>query len=128
MRDFAAPGNIVAEITALNRIRRAHPALQTHLGLTFYPAFNDQMLLFGKRVAGARDMILVAVSLDPHNVQEAMVELPLWEWGLPDDAALAAFDLIRGHRFGWTGKSQRIRLDPTDLPYAIWQVAPPGEL
>ena len=28
VRDFAAPGNIVAEITALNRIRRAHPALQ----------------------------------------------------------------------------------------------------
>ena len=28
-----APGNIVAEITPLNRLRRAHPALQSHLGL-----------------------------------------------------------------------------------------------
>src|SRR5271157_4279160 len=46
VRDFAAPGNIVAEITALNRIRRAHPALQTHLGVTFYSAFNDQVLLY----------------------------------------------------------------------------------
>ena len=90
VRDFAAPGNIVAEITALNRIRRAHPALQIHLGLTFYPAFNDQILYYGKQVAGGHDMILVAVSLDPHSVQEAAVEVPLWEWGLPDDAALAA--------------------------------------
>ena len=86
VRDFAAPGNIVAEISALNRIRRAHAALQTHLGVTFYPAFNDQVLLYGKRTPGDRDMILVAVSLDPHGVQETAIEIPLWEWGLPDDA------------------------------------------
>ena len=100
--------------------------MQSHLGVTFYPAFNDQVLLYGKRIPGGRDMILVAVSLDPHNVQEAAIEVPLWEWGLPDDASLAATDLMRGHRFVWTGKRQRIRLDPADLPFAIWQVAPPG--
>jgi starch synthase (maltosyl-transferring) len=126
VRDFAAPGNIVAEISALNRIRRAHAALHTHLGVTFYPAFNDQVLLYGKRTPGDRDMILVAVSLDPHGVQETAIEIPLWEWGLPDDAALAATDLMRGHRFVWSGKRQIIRLDPADLPFAIWQVAPPG--
>ena len=26
----------------------------------------------------------------------------------------------------WTGKIQRIRLDPADLPFAIWRIAPPG--
>jgi starch synthase (maltosyl-transferring) len=128
VRDFAEPGNIVAEITALNRIRREQPALQTHLGLTFYPAFNDQILLYGKRAEGAHEMILVAVSLDPHNVQEAAIEVPLWEWDLPDHATLAAMDLVRGHRFVWTGKQQRIRLDPADMPFAIWQVAPQGAL
>ena len=126
VRDFAAPGNIVAEISALNRIRRVHPALQSHLGVTFYPAFNDQVLLYGKRIPGGRDMILVAVSLDPRNVQEAAIEIPLWEWGLPDHESLTATCLMRGHRFVWTGKQQRIRLDPADLPFAIWQVAPPG--
>src|SRR6185437_14398851 len=35
-RDWNAPGNIIAEIAQLNAIRRAEPALQTHLGLTFY--------------------------------------------------------------------------------------------
>ena len=126
VRDIAAPGNIVAEISALNRIRRAHPALQTHLGLTFYPAFNDQVLLYGKRTPGGRDMILIGVNLDPHNVQEAAIEIPLWEWGLPDHELLAASDLVRGNRFVWTGKQQRIRLDPADLPFAIWQIAPTG--
>ena len=76
----------------MNRIRRLHPPLQSHLGITFYPAFNDQVLLYGKRLRGGSDMILVAVSLDPHNVQETDVEVPLWEWGLPDHASLAATD------------------------------------
>ena len=124
--DIGTPGNIVAEISVLNRIRRAHPALQTHLGLTFYPAFNDQVLLYGKRTPGGRDMILIAVNLDPHNEQEAAIEIPLWEWGLPDHELLAASDLVRGNRFVWTGKQQRVRLDPADLPYAIWQIAPTG--
>ena len=69
-------------------------------------------------------MLLCAVSLDPHNVQEAAVELPLWEWGLPDGAALEAEDLMRGHRFTWHGKNQRIRLDPYGLPFGIWRVRP----
>jgi starch synthase (maltosyl-transferring) len=126
VRDLSAPGNIVNEITTLNRIRRAHPALQSHLGVTFYPAFNDQVLLYGKRQQNRHDMVLVAISLDPHNPQEAAIEIPLWEWGLPDHAALAATDLMRGHRFVWNGKHQRVRLDPADLPFAIWQIAPPG--
>ena len=53
-RDYRAPGNIVAEITALNRIRRRHPALQSHRGLTFYNAFNDQIILYGKRDRAGR--------------------------------------------------------------------------
>ena len=30
--------------------------------------------------------------------------MPLWEFGLPDDAALEVEDLMRGHRFTWHGK------------------------
>lgn len=71
-------------------------------------------------------MILVAVSLDPHHVQEAAIQIPLWEWGVPDHAALEATDLVRGHSFNWSGKDQHVRLDPADLPFAIWQIAPFG--
>lgn len=126
VRDFSAPGNIVAEITALNHIRRRHAALQTHLGVTFYNVANPQVLLYGKRVPGERDMVLIAVSLDPYGAQEADIELPLWEFGLPDGAAFDAVDLMRGGRFSWQGKNQHIRLDPADLPFAIWQLSVPG--
>jgi starch synthase (maltosyl-transferring) len=124
IRDRNAPGNIVAEIAALNRLRKLNPALQSHLGLRFYNAFNDQVLVYGKALASHEDMILVAVSLDPHHVQETVFEIPLWEWRLPDHGSLAAEDLMRGHRFVWTGKLQRVRLDPADLPFAIWRIAP----
>lgn len=126
VRDFAAPGNIVGEIAALNHLRRAHPALQTHLDVAFYNASNDQVLLYGKRRPGGSEMILVAVNLDPHAPQECTIELPLWEFRLPDDGMLNVVDLMRGHRFAWRGKNQYIRLDPAELPFSIWQLTPPG--
>lgn len=123
VRDPSAP-NIIPEISALNRIRRGNPALHSHLGITFYNAFNDQILLYGKARAPIEDMILVAVSLDPHQAQEADFEVPLWEWGLADDASIAVEDLMRQQQFVWTGKVQHLRLDPTELPFAIWRLTP----
>jgi starch synthase (maltosyl-transferring) len=112
----------VAEITALNQIRRRHPALQSHMGLGFYPAYNDQIILYGKRDPIDGSMVLVAVSFDPHITQEAAIEVPLWELGLGDQAAISVTDLMRGDNFIWHGKYQRIRLDPADLPFAIWRL------
>ena len=121
-RDYAAPGNIVAEIAALNRIRRQHPALQSHLGLTFHTAYNDQIIIYGKHDPIDGSMVLVAVSLDPHIAQEAAIEVPLWEFGLGDEAGISVTDLMRGDTFVWYGKNQRIRLDPSDLPFRIWRL------
>ena len=126
VRDQNAPGNIVAEISMLNRIRRAHPALHTHLGVKFYSAYNDQVLLYGKMAPTGDHMVLVAVSLDPHNVQEATFELPLWEWKLSDGGSVMAEDLMREQSAMWTGKLQRVRLDPADLPFAIWRISSLG--
>jgi starch synthase (maltosyl-transferring) len=121
-RDFTQPGNIIAEIAQLNRIRRNNPALQTHLGIEFYQCYNDNILYFGKRTADRSNFILVAVSLDPHNAQEAHFELPLWELGLDDDAATYGEDLMSGHRWTWYGKTQFMRLEPGHLPFGIWRI------
>lgn len=126
-RDYRAPGNIVWEIAQLNRIRRQNPALQTHLGLQLYHCFNDNILYFGKRTPDLRNFILVAVSMDPHNAQEGHFELPLWEFGLPDDAHTQGEDLMNGHRWTWYGKTQWMRIEPWHLPFGIWRITPPGE-
>jgi starch synthase (maltosyl-transferring) len=123
-RDFNAPGNIRAEIAKLNRLRKGNPALQSNLGLRFYSAHDEQVLLYGKMAADRGDMILVAVNLDPFRAREVTIEVPLWEWSLPDNGSIGARDLMRDAAFVWYGKFQRIRLDPAELPFAIWRIAP----
>ncbi|WP_419828263.1 alpha-1,4-glucan--maltose-1-phosphate maltosyltransferase, partial [Sphingomonas sp.] len=122
-RDWNAPGNIVADITLLNRLRRANPALQTHLNTRFYSATNDAIIYYGKPEPSGTGMILVMVNLDPHNARECEFDVPLWEFGLPDEGSVSVEDMARGYRFDWHGKRQFIRLDP-DEPYRIWRIAP----
>jgi starch synthase (maltosyl-transferring) len=124
-RDWQAPGNIIPEITQLNRIRESNPALHTHLGLRFYNAFNDQVLYFGKATPDLTNFILVAVNLDPRAPQATLFEVPLWEFGLPDDASVRADDLLAGTSFTWQGKVQHWYFDPR-MPFAIWRLHRPG--
>ncbi|HVE10743.1 MAG TPA: maltotransferase domain-containing protein [Paraburkholderia sp.] len=127
--DWHRPGNIVGEITALNRIRRANPALHSHLGLTFLPAHNDHILFFEKATETRDNVIVVAINLDPFNEQGADLELS-WatfnRWQLHDHAALDVVDQMNGERFAWHGRWQHVRLDPNTRPFAIWRIAPAG--
>jgi starch synthase (maltosyl-transferring) len=120
--DWNRPGNIIGEITALNRIRRENPALHSHLGLSFHNAWNENVMFFEKATVDRQNIVLVAISLDPVAAQEADIEIPLWKFGLSDHDTLRAEDLMRERELVWSGKYQRIRLDP-ELPFAIWRVA-----
>jgi starch synthase (maltosyl-transferring) len=102
-------------------LRKSEPVLQTHMGLTFYNAFNPNILYFGKQ--GEASRILVAISLNPHGPEEADFEIPLWEWGLADEKALSVEDLLSGAQFVWRGKMQHMHLTP-DAPYRIWRISP----
>jgi starch synthase (maltosyl-transferring) len=129
--DWHRPGNIVGEITALNRIRRANPALHTHLNITFLPAHNEHILFFEKATEVRDNVIIVAINLDPFNEQGADIELS-WatfaHWHLHDQAAIEVVDQMTGERFEWYGRWQHIRLDPGVRPFAIWRIAPTGGL
>jgi starch synthase (maltosyl-transferring) len=122
--DMDQPGNIQDDIRLMNRLRRDHPALRQFTDLTFHVAHNDQVLAYGKR--SGDDYVLIHVNLDPHNTQVFQFEVPLWEFGLPDDASIEVRDLIHGNSFTWHGKTQTLDLDPQSRPYAIWQLIAPG--
>jgi starch synthase (maltosyl-transferring) len=119
--DWDRPGNIVSEITALNRMRRQNPALQTHRGVRFLLARNDAILYYEKSTADRSNVVVVAVSLDPFQPQEADFDIPLWSWGLPDQASVDVEDLVTGDRFAWHGRMQHMRLTP-ERPYAVWRI------
>lgn len=131
--DWSRPGNIVREITLLNRIRRANPALHTHLGIRFHDAFDDNVLYFARftRDPQAGDVerfgdnaLLIAINLDPFHAHDATIDVPLWRFGLPDDGAVHVEELTSDAHFVWRGRQQQIRLDPQQLPFAIWRIRP----
>lgn len=126
-RPLRAPGDIVDEITRLNAIRREHPALQTHLGVRFHTAWNDQVLYYSKSTPDRSSHLLIAVSLDPFNGQHADFEVPLADFGLPDGGAVEVEELMTGVKFIWRGKVQHWYFDPAHLPFAVWRLTPLSE-
>ena len=124
--DFAAPGNITDDIRLMNRLRRENPALQDFGSLKFFDAFDDDVLYYGKFDDASESYLLFHVLLDPHAGREFAFDLPLWEFGLPDEASIEVQDAIQGNSFTWHGKTHRLTLDPENRPYAIWRLLPPG--
>ena len=120
--DWDRPGNITAEIAVLNAIRRANPALQTHLGITFLTCPNEQILLFEKATPDRSNVVLVAINLDPRNQQSGPIDLPFWRY-TPEPAALAVVDLVGGAEEVWRDRNRNITLY-LDRPYGIWRLSP----
>ena len=124
--DFDRPGNIKPLIRRLNALRRENPALRDHLNVQFLNAWNEHLLYYLKATPERDNCLLVMANMDYRRPQEASFEVPLWEFGLPDDASIEVEDLLAGHSFTWHGKIQHIRLDPTESPVRIWRLRPPG--
>jgi starch synthase (maltosyl-transferring) len=120
--DWDRPGNIREDIALVNRLRCGNPALRDFSNLEFYNAWNDHVLVYGRHTPDLSSFVLIAVNLDPHNAQGADFEVPLWEFGRPDDASIGVEDLVTGDRFTWRGKVQHVDLDPQVRPYAIWRL------
>jgi starch synthase (maltosyl-transferring) len=121
-RDFDAPGNIKDHIRALNRIRQENPALQDWRNILILNAWNDNIMAFAKLTPRRDNCVMALVNLDPHNAQECIYEVPLWEFGLPDHASIKAEDLLLGISFTLHGKTHSIRLDPHERPVVIWRL------
>ena len=119
--DWDRPGNIVPEITALNRIRRANPALRSHLNTAFLPAGNDAVSVFLKSTPDRSNALVVAISFDPNQAQESAWEFPFWLWQVSESVPFEAEDLVTGERLTWRDKYRSVRLEP-GRPYTIWRV------
>jgi starch synthase (maltosyl-transferring) len=119
-RDWGAPGNLDADIAALNRVRRTEPALQALTNLSFHPAGHPEVLLYLKTAWG-RDL-LCAVSLEPREMVTAELEVPLERLGLSPDEGYEVEDLLTGERLRWQGARQRVEFDPAARAGYIWRV------
>jgi starch synthase (maltosyl-transferring) len=125
-RDFNAPESIMPHISRLNAIRRAHRALRTRGPTLFLNAWHDDVLAFARLAPDRSEAILVMVNLNPHHRRECAYEAPLWEFGLPDHAAVEVDDLLHGGRFRLHGKTHQIALDPQRNPVIVWRLLNPA--
>jgi starch synthase (maltosyl-transferring) len=118
--NFADPSSLKEIIGRLNGIRKENPALQSDWSLRFHNIANDQLLCYSK--SEKDNLILVAVNLDPHNVQSGWVELPLAELDIPAGEEFLVEDLLGGGRYLWKGAWNYIELSPFTLPAHVFRV------
>ncbi len=114
VRDWQAPGNIDADVRAINRIRRENPALQQHTTLSFHTSENERILFYRRGLPDGTNDLLVAVNLDPHHAEESMVHVPLDALGIPASEAFVVHDLLTDERYTWRGERNYVRLDPAE--------------
>jgi starch synthase (maltosyl-transferring) len=119
--DLERPGHIRDWIRKLNAARKQHPALQLYDNLRFYRSDNDRILFYGKRTPDGSSQVLVAVSLDPHLPQEALLDVPLEQLGIHPDETYQVHELMTDERRLWQGPHAQVRLTP-EQPAAIWAV------
>jgi starch synthase (maltosyl-transferring) len=123
----AAGATLAPFLARLNRIRRAHPALQELRNLRFHHVDQPDLLCFSKVADGAdaagggRDIVLVVVNLDWREPREATVWLDMPALGLDHNAEFLVTDELSGESYWWRQASY-VRLDPSMVPAHIFTV------
>ncbi|WP_381793986.1 alpha-1,4-glucan--maltose-1-phosphate maltosyltransferase [Streptomyces niveus] len=110
-------------ITALNRIRRRHPALRQLRDVHFHHADNDAVIAYSKRSGSGSDVVVVVVNLDPHHTQEATVSLDMPRLGLDWHETAPVRDELTGEIYHW-GRANYVRLEPGVTPAHIVVLRP----
>ncbi|MFF9343129.1 MULTISPECIES: alpha-1,4-glucan--maltose-1-phosphate maltosyltransferase [unclassified Streptomyces] len=108
-------------ITALNRIRRRHPALRRLRNLSFHGTDNPQVIAYSKK--SGSNTVLVVVNLDPHHTQEATVSLDMPELGLGWHETVPVRDELTGDTYHW-GRNAYVRLEPGVTPAHVLVLRP----
>src|ERR1700722_4514110 len=121
VRDWNQPGNIKEFIGRVNSTRRENRALQQFLNLRFLTTDNDQILFFSKATQDNKNVILVAVNLDPLNPHYCTAFVPPEVVGVAPGRSYRVTDLLTGAKYVWSS-SNYVRLDPAVEPAHILRV------
>ena len=122
IRDWNAPGNIKRYIAALNKARRANPALLQTRNLRFLPVDNDHVVAFTKQSIDASNTIVGAIALSRDACE---VWLPLDSIQIPaasgSSSPVALENLMTGERHAVEWGGVRLRIDPLRDPALLFR-------
>jgi starch synthase (maltosyl-transferring) len=122
--DWDRPGNIIDDVTRMNAIRRAHPALHEYDNLRFFDADDENILCYGKMTPDLTDIVVIVVNLDPFHAHESAIHLPLDAFGIGEQDQYRVTELFTDESYLWTGRTQYVRLDPHQQPAVIYAIRP----
>ena len=122
IRDWNAPGNIKRYIAALNKARRANPALLQTRNLRFLPVDNDHVVAFTKQSTDASNTIVGAIALSRDACE---VWLPLDSIQIRaasgSSSPVALENLMTGERHAVEWGGVRLRIDPLRDPALLFR-------
>ncbi|MFC9790272.1 alpha-1,4-glucan--maltose-1-phosphate maltosyltransferase [Rhodococcus sp. NPDC127528] len=98
-------------ITVLNRIRRAHPALQQLRTITFHHIDNDSLIAYSKFDPVTGDAVLTVVNLNPYGAEQGTIWLDMPALGRDWQDHMTVLDEVTGEQFHW-GQANFVRLEP----------------
>jgi starch synthase (maltosyl-transferring) len=114
----------------LNRLRRAHPALQQLRNVVIHSSDDDSVLVYSKAVStssttGGDDVVIVVVNVDPHAPHTTMVHLDMAALGMSWEDTFVVNDEITGETWQW-GEHNYVHLDPYVEPAHVLSVQSPS--
>jgi starch synthase (maltosyl-transferring) len=126
--------NLNLLLGTLNHMRREHPALQQLRDLHFHSAPHNNVLVYSKR--SGDDVVIVVVSLDPHNTVESEINLDMAALGLSTRDVYLVHDELTGQTWRW-GQRAFVRLTVDDPAHiltlirygtrSVWSTQPAAE-
>jgi starch synthase (maltosyl-transferring) len=123
--DRSSGRSLAPLIEWVNRIRRENPALQQTRNVRFLDITNDLLIAYVKHDDAAENVILTVVTLDLHNRQGGLVDLPLEDWNLPTDQPFVVNDLLSQDKYIWQGRRNFVELDPHVKPAHVFRIQRP---
>ena len=116
-RDWSNPG-IRSWIAALNRIRRAHPAVTVLGNLQVLEADDPDVVAFSRGAGDGALLVVAHVGERPR----VSVAVELAGLGTSSRTALRFRDLVTGHAGRWDGLRPRLELDRESTPVRVFEV------
>ncbi len=109
-------------MTLLNQARKENAALQSTWNLQFCSVENMNLIAYVKATDDLSSIMIIVVTLDPHEKQSGYVQVPKSVLKLGDKINLKLHDLITGEYYTWTQEWNYVELEPNKMPFHLFKV------
>lgn len=120
--DWRKTNRMTDIITLVNRARRENPALQSTWNIQFCSLENPNLIAYFKATDDLSNLILVIVTLDPHQRQTGYVQLPIQRLKLGSQINVKVDDLVTGEHYTWTQEWNYVELEPGKMPFHLFKL------